>query len=132
MVEEFAVRLIVLLLGIAWSVIFYLGKRTLFAMDKKMDANFERSDRSQRALRSSLVRGENLIRHEAKVWQKNAAKQFSRMKAVTDRNIAANNKTLQKIFVTRQEFGSLVANINHKIDSIYETLSDEKTGADRT
>jgi len=125
------VRLTVFLLGIAWSVIFYLGTRTLSAMEKKMDANFERIEQTNRALRSSLERGEKRMRHEARAWQKNTAKQFSRMKAVTDRNIAANNKALQKMFVTRQEFGSLVANINHKIDSIYETLNNEKTGADR-
>ena len=131
MVEEFAVRLIVLLLGVAWSVIFYLGKRTLSVMDKKMDANFERIDRSQRALRSSLERGEKRMRFEAKIWQKNSAKQFRAMKTLTDRTLSENNKRLQKMFVTRQEFGSLIANINHKIDSIYETLSDVKTGAEK-
>ncbi|MFQ5432930.1 MAG: hypothetical protein ACE5EN_10540 [Nitrospinota bacterium] len=132
MVEEFAVRLTVFLLGIAWSVVFYFGKRTLSAMDKKMDASFERIEQTNRALRSSLERGEKRLRREARVWQKNAAKQFSRMKTVTGRTISDNNKTLHKMFVTRQEFGSLIANINHKIDSIYETLSDEKTGANRT
>ncbi len=127
MVEEFTVRLIVLLLGIAWSAIFYLGKRTLSSMDKKIDANFERIDRSQRALRSSLERGEKRTRFEARGWQKNSAKQFRQMKTFTDRTLSENNKTLQKMFVTRQEFGSFIANINHKIDSIYETLNAPAT-----
>jgi len=123
MAEEFAVRLTVLLLGVAWSVIFYLGKRTLGAMDKKMDANFERIEETYRGLRSSLARGEKRMRYESRTWQKNSARQFGRMKTATDATIADNNKTLQKMFVTRQEFGSLIANINHKIDSIYETLN---------
>ncbi len=57
------------------------------------------------------------------------AKQMRMMKAVTDRTIAGNNKTLQKLFVTRQEFGACIANINHKIDSIYETVKQPATPA---
>ena len=131
MVEEFAVRMTVLLLGTAWSIIFYFGKRTLDAMDKKMDANFERIEQRQSVLRSSLERSEKRRRYEMRMWQKNAEKRFRLMKIDADRTLSENNKTLQKIFVTRQEFGAFISNINHKIDSIYETLSDVKTGADK-
>ena len=131
MVEEFAVRMTVLLLGTAWSIIFYFGKRTLDAMDKKMDANFERIEQRQSVLRSSLERSEKRRRYEMRMWQKNTEKRFRLMKIDADRTLSENNKTLQKIFVTRQEFGAFISNINHKIDSIYETLSDVKTGADK-
>jgi methyl-accepting chemotaxis protein len=131
MIEEFAVRFIVLLLGIAWSVIFYFGRRTLSAMDKKIDANFERMDNAYRSLNSSLERSDKRMRHEGRLWRKSMAKQLRMMKAVTDRTIAGNNKTLQKLFVTRQEFGAYIANINHKIDSIYETVKPEKEGANQ-
>ena len=93
--------------------------------------NFERIERSQRTVRSSLERSEKRMRFEARGWQKNSAKQMRLMKTITIRTLSENNKRLQKMFVTRQEFGSFIANINHKIDSIYETLSDRKTGADK-
>ena len=103
MSEENFGRLVVLLVGIAWSVIFYLGKRTLGAIDKKIDASFERIDHAQRSLKESMRRGEKRGRH--------------------------NYKAMQKLFLTRQEFGAYTANINHKIESIYETVN--KTGAEK-
>ena len=104
MSEENFGRLVILLVGIAWSVIFYLGKRTLAAIDKKIAASFERIDRAHSSLKESMRHGEKRIRH--------------------------NNKAMQKIFLTRQEFGAYTANINHKIESIYETVN--RTGAEKT
>lgn len=103
MSEENFGRLVVLLIGIAWSVVFYLGKRTLTAIDKKIEASFERIDRAHSSLKESMRRGEKRMRH--------------------------SGKAMQKLFLTRQEFGAYIANINHKINSIYKTVN--KTGADR-
>ena len=105
MSEENFGRLVILLIGIAWSVIFYLGKRTLTAIDKKIETSFQRIDRAHSSLKETMQRGERRMRH--------------------------NSKAMQKLFLTRQEFGAYTANINHKIESIYETVNKEKSGADR-
>lgn len=56
MSEYFTARLIVLVLGIAWSVIFYLGKRTLSSIESKIDASFKKIDSTNRLLSRAMER----------------------------------------------------------------------------
>ncbi len=95
--EYFTARLIVLVLGIAWSVIFYLGKRTLNSIESKIDASFKKIEGVNRLLNRSMERRRRICR---------------------------------KAFISRQEFGAFTANINHKIDSIYEIVNKKSAEAE--
>lgn len=56
MSEYVAARLLVLVLGIAWSVIFYLGRRTLNSIESKIDASFKKIDGVNRLLSRTMER----------------------------------------------------------------------------
>ncbi|GMT42515.1 MAG: hypothetical protein IEMM0002_0926 [bacterium] len=113
----------VLILGIAWSVIFYLGKRTLNSIEAKIDENFQRIDDTNRLLNKMMERREKRIRSELASWTAKFAKQFRLLKADSGISISAQKRVCQRLFVSRQEFGAFTANINHKIDSIYEIVN---------
>lgn len=60
--EYFTARLVVLILGIAWSVIFYLGKRTLNSIESKIDASFKKIDNTNRLLNRTMERRGRICR----------------------------------------------------------------------
>lgn len=104
-------KLLLFILGVGWTAIFYLGKRTLASIDKKIDGNIAAIERSQQVLRSAIKKQNRL----------NATK--------SEKRIAEREKACRRFFVSRQEFGAFTATINHKIDSIYEILKKEGTPA---
>jgi len=127
--ERFTGQLIILGLGIGWSIVFYLGKRTLTVIDRKMEENLAKVEKTA-AGTANLVRGQ---RAEINTALKTLAVSMARQVRSLDKKIIsreeAQKKRMEKqgracagLYLTRQEFGAFTASINHKIDSIYEYL----------
>jgi len=127
--DRFTGQLIILGLGIGWSIVFYLGKRTLTVIDRKMEENLEKVEKAAAGI-ADLVRKQ---RAEISATLKNLAgsmaKQVRELDKKIDRREEAQKKRMEKqsrtcagLYLTRQEFGAFTASINHKIDSIYEYL----------
>ena len=119
--EETAGKLVLMIIGIAWSVIFYFAKRTLKGIDEKMERNMALLNTDYRELRRSMERRERLI-------ARNLRAHYARLSKKAEKTVSSNNRSLHRLFVSRQEFGAFVANMNHKIDSIYESIKTEKPG----
>ncbi len=127
--DRFTGQLIIFGLGIGWSVVFYLGKRTITVIDRKMDENLKQVEKTSSGI-AELVRRQ---RAEINTALKNLAVSMARQVRALDKKITrqaeAQKKGMEKqsetcasLYLTRQEFGAFTASINHKIDSIYEYL----------
>ena len=134
--EKLAAQLIVLGLSVLWSLLFYMGKRLFASMDKKMDASFSRMDEIGRELKEQFEKSdirlekdferlelgtESQVKGLAEKMETQSKAQRSDIK----KRLESATRAYSRLFVSRQEFGAFTANINHKIDSIYETLSRE-------
>ena len=127
--DRFTGQLIILGLGIGWSIVFYLGKRTLTVIDRKMEENLAKVEKTA-AGTANLVRGQRAeINTAIKTLAGSMARQVRSLDKKIVRREEAQKQRMEKqgrtcagLYLTRQEFGAFTASINHKIDSIYEYL----------
>ena len=136
MFESLLAQLLGLFISIGWSLLLFLGKRTLTAMDRKMDANFEELQAKVKELQKQIAHKDARRGREIRNLSIRARREFIKVirniKSQSDMNMGEMEKRIEKLsrshaqsFASRQEFGAFAANINHKIDSIYERLTME-------
>ncbi len=111
MTATLAAELAAALAGALWTVIFWFVKRTLDAIEKKLEENRKQSESAARQL--ERLGRELEARHGG-------------LQADLLRTLAARRAACQRHYVSRQEFGAFTATINHKIDCIYELLKTEE------
>ena len=132
-----AVQLLVFALGTGWTVIFYLLKRTLRSIDRKIDESLHRTEQNGKELRDALTGKEEKLNRSIRLLATASARQMRGVRAELDRRnsllrdgVAAamnsRHRVCRDAYVSRQEFGAFTATINHKIDSIYEILKQEE------
>ncbi len=128
-----AAQLLVFVLGAGWTVVFYLLKRTLASIDKKIDESLQRSEQNGKELHAALASKEERLNRNMRILATAGAKQMQRLRGDMDRRnsalkdgvreaMAVRRKACGVAYVSRQEFGAFTAEMNHKIDSIYEIL----------
>jgi hypothetical protein len=136
MYERLIDQVLILILTIGWSLAFYLAKRTIDSIDKKLDASFLRIDRAGEDMKKMLEKRDTRFEKEItglRVSTSDELKALSRKMEEksrhdveeVDRRLEGLASVYSKIYVSRQEFGAFTANINHKIDSIYQSINRE-------
>jgi Skp family chaperone for outer membrane proteins len=136
MYERLIDQFLFLVLAVGWSLAFYLAKRALGSIDKKLDASFLRIDRTGKEMEKKLekrdARFEKELRSlsaitsdELKVLNRKVEEKSRHDGEAVNRWLEGLASVYSKIYVSRQEFGAFTANINHKIDSIYQSINRE-------
>ncbi len=136
--EKVIAQFVVFVLGVGWSVIFFLAKRTLHSIDGKMESGFSRMDKTGSDLKRMVKRNEaemkialrsivTGIEGQIKALDKKIEDQNRFNKNEIKNHLRAQKTAYANLFVTRQEFGAFTATINHKIDSIYQALNNGGT-----
>jgi len=129
-------QFLILIISIGWSLLLFLGKRTLRSMDKKMEASFERIDKTGKDLQKVIakrdaIRGREMrtfslrAKRDLQMLQKKFEIQSDKEKDEMEKRIEQLSRAYTQTFISRQEFGAFTANMGHKIDSIYERLTIE-------
>jgi len=125
--HRFTGQLIIFGLGIGWSIVFYLGKRTLTIIDRKMEENLKKVEKTSSGIAELVGRQRAEINAALKNLTASMARQVRALDKKITRQEEAQKKGMEKqcetcagLYLTRQEFGAFTASTNHKIDSIYE------------
>ncbi|VAX17013.1 hypothetical protein MNBD_NITROSPINAE04-848 [hydrothermal vent metagenome] len=125
-------QLLVALTGLAWSGLLALARRAVAGLEEKIDKNAEKVTRLQ-AQTASLI-GDTKYRiernfHDLVEESRLDIKALSeRLEKVTgDRRIDKKLEDFQKETVSQSEFRLFIANLNAKVESIYEMIM--KNGA---
>lgn len=136
MYERLIDQLLILILTVGWSLAFYLAKRALGSIDKKLDASFLRIDRTGEEMKKRLEKREAKFEKELSSLSSVTSDELKALNRKVDEksrhDVDEVNRRLEglasvysKIYVSRQEFGAFTANINYKIDSIYQSINRE-------
>lgn len=132
MIDRFTGQLLIFVLSVGWSLILYFGQRIFRTMDRKLDASFERIEKTNHDFRKMVEKHESKMERAVKTLAGKVGRHLRRLHAKIEsqgqlhqNEFERQNKAYNRLFVTRQEFGAFTAAINHKIDSIYELLSKE-------
>jgi hypothetical protein len=120
-------QLLVVLTGLAWSGLLALAKRAVSGLEKKIDANAEKVTRLQ-AQTANLI-GDTKYRIERNFHD---LVEESRLdiralsdrlgKVTSDRRLERKLTAITKETVSQQEFRLFIANLNAKVESIYEMM----------
>jgi len=134
--ERLIDQLLILILAIGWSLAFYLAKRALSSIDKKLDASFLRIDRASEEVQRKFEKREARFEKALSGLSASTSDELKSLNRKVDekskddfeevnRRLEGLASVYSKIYVSRQEFGAFTANINYKIDSIYQSISRE-------
>lgn len=132
-----ASQVLVAALGAGWTVIFYFVKRTLRSIDTRLEENSRSAEVLAGNLKAAAEGRDERLRGALGRLARAASRNFALLKNDIARNgealrkeaaraVSAQCGDCRKQYVTRQEFGAFTANMNHKIDSIYEFLKQEE------
>jgi len=125
-------QLLIALTGLAWSGLLALARRAMAGLEEKIDKNAEKVSKLQ--ARTASMIGDTRYRiernfHDLVEESRQDIQALSdRMeKSVSDRRIDKKLEDFQKETVSQSEFRLFIANLNAKVESIYEMIM--KNGA---
>lgn len=132
-----AAQILVAALGAGWTVILFFLKRTLRGIDARLEANARAAEELARGLRSSAALRDERVARALRGLAAASGRNYSLLKAEMERGGASLRKETERAvaaqcgecggrYVSRREFGAFTANMNHKIDSMYEILKQEE------
>ncbi len=125
-------QLLIALTGLAWSGLIALARRAVAGLEEKIDKNAEKVSKLQ--ARTASMIGDTRYRIERNFHdlvdesrQDIQALSDRLEKNVSDRRIDKKLEDFQKETVSHSEFRLFIANLNAKVESIYEMIM--KNGA---